>query len=76
MGSHTTRVPAADPDLAPATARAARHRGSYARPLARLGDRTAEAAAEVLALAIPVDCVCCGAEDSALCGACSRSCAC
>jgi len=72
MGSHTTRVPAADPDLAPATARAARHRGSYARPLARLGDRTAEAAAEVLALAIPVDCVCCGAEDSALCGACSR----
>lgn len=72
MGSHTTRVPAADPDLAPATARAARHRGSYAQPLARLGDRTAEAAAEVLALAIPVDCVCCGAEDSALCGACSR----
>ena len=72
MGSHTTRVPSADPDLAPATARAARHRGSYARPLARLGDRTADAAAEVLALAIPVDCVCCGAEDSALCGACSR----
>ncbi|MEY9777642.1 ComF family protein [Arthrobacter sp. MW3 TE3886] len=72
MGSHTTRVPSADPDLAPAAARAARHRGSYARPLARLGDRTAEAAAEVLALAIPVDCVCCGAEDSALCGACSR----
>ena len=26
----------------------------------------------MLALAIPVDCVCCGAEDSALCGACSR----
>ena len=26
----------------------------------------------MLALALPVDCVCCGAEDSALCGACSR----
>ncbi|MGO4803617.1 ComF family protein [Arthrobacter sp. 2MCAF15] len=64
--------PAADPDLAPAAATSARHRGSYARPLARLCDRTAEAAGEVVALAIPVDCVCCGAEDSALCGACSR----
>ena len=49
-----------------------RHRGGYARPLARLSDRTAAAAAEVLALAIPVECVCCGAEDAALCGACAR----
>jgi predicted amidophosphoribosyltransferase len=77
MGSHAGQNasrarPAADPDLAPAAAGAARHRGSYARPLARLGERTAAAAAEVLALAIPVDCVCCGAEDSALCGPCSR----
>ena len=64
--------PAVDPDLAPAAPTAARHRGSYARLLARLCDRTAEAAAEVLALAVPVDCVCCGAEDTALCGACSR----
>ena len=30
------------------------------------------AAAEVLALAAPVDCVCCGAEDRALCGGCER----
>ena len=64
--------PAGDPDLAPAAQTAARHRGSYARLPARLCDRTAEAAAEVLALAVPVDCVCCGAEDTALCGACSR----
>jgi predicted amidophosphoribosyltransferase len=64
--------PAADPDLAPAAASAARHRGSYARPLARLCELTAESAAEVLALAIPVDCACCGAEDLALCGACAR----
>lgn len=49
-----------------------RHRGAYAGPLARWSDRTAAAAAEVLALALPVDCVCCGAEDSALCGACAR----
>ena len=77
MSSHTGQDTghgrrAADPDLAPAAATAARHRGSYARPLARLCDRAAEASAEVLALAIPVDCVCCGAEDSALCGGCSR----
>ena len=77
MSSHTGQDtghgrPGTDPDLAPAAATAARHRGSYSRPLARLCDRTAEAAAEVLALAIPADCVCCGAEDSALCGVCSR----
>jgi predicted amidophosphoribosyltransferase len=77
MSSHTGQDagrsrPAADPDLAPAAATAARHRGSYALPLARLCHLTAEAAAEVLALAIPVDCACCGAEDLALCGACAR----
>ncbi|WP_261792283.1 ComF family protein [Arthrobacter sp. PM3] len=49
-----------------------RHRGAYATPLARLADRTTAAAADVLALAVPVDCVCCGAEDSALCAACAR----
>jgi predicted amidophosphoribosyltransferase len=37
-----------------------------------LSDRAAAAASELLALALPVDCVCCGAEDSALCAACSR----
>ncbi|MDP9981879.1 putative amidophosphoribosyltransferase [Pseudarthrobacter oxydans] len=61
-----------DPDLAPAATAAARHRGDYRRPLARLADAAAEAAAEVLALAAPVDCVCCGAEDLALCGGCER----
>jgi predicted amidophosphoribosyltransferase len=77
MDSHTGQDagparPAGDPDLAPAAPSAARHRGSYARPLARLCELTAESAAEVLALAIPVDCACCGAEDLALCGACAR----
>ena len=53
-------------------ATAARHRGDYLRPLPRLADRTAAAGIELLALAAPVDCVCCGAEDLALCGACER----
>jgi len=63
---------AADPDLAPAATAAAKHRGDYRRPLARLADGAAAAAAEVLALAAPVDCVCCGAEDLALCCGCER----
>ncbi|HSO89533.1 MAG TPA: phosphoribosyltransferase family protein [Arthrobacter sp.] len=61
-----------DPDLAPEATTAARHRGDYRRRLARLVDGAADAAAEVLALAAPVDCVCCGAEDLALCGGCER----
>jgi predicted amidophosphoribosyltransferase len=61
-----------DPDLAPAATAAAKHRGGYRRPLARLADGAADAVAEVLALAAPVDCVCCGAEDLALCGGCER----
>ena len=64
--------PAPDPDLAPPAVAAARHRGDYRRPLSRLADGAADAAAEVLALAAPVDCVCCGAEDLALCGGCER----
>ena len=55
--------------MAPAATAAARHRGDYRRALARLVDG---AAGEVLALAAPVDCVCCGAEDRALCGGCER----
>lgn len=63
---------AADPDLAPVAPTAARHRGDYIRPVPRFADRTAAAGIELLALAAPVDCVCCGAEDVALCGACER----
>ncbi|MGP4031346.1 ComF family protein [Pseudarthrobacter sp. 1C304] len=65
-------VVSADPDLSPAAPAAAKHRGSYRRALARLADGAAAAAAEVMALAAPVDCVCCGAEDLALCGGCER----
>ena len=52
-----------------------RRRNTAATTLAgwlRLADRTRAAAAELLALAAPVSCVCCGAEDLALCGACAR----
>lgn len=63
---------AADPDLAPAPLTAAKHRGNYRQPFLRLVDLAGEAAAELLALAVPVDCVCCGAEDRSLCGACER----
>ena len=62
-------IASTDPDLAPVCTAAARHRGDYRQPLARLVDG---AAAEVLALAAPVDCVCCGAEDLVLCGGCER----
>jgi predicted amidophosphoribosyltransferase len=61
-----------DPDLRPASVRPARHRGVYRRWLLRAWDYGEAAAAELLALAIPVDCVCCGAEDLALCVACER----
>lgn len=63
---------ATDPDLAPGAPTAARHRGDYTRRLLRLADRAAAAGVELLALAAPVDCVCCGAEDLVLCGACER----
>ncbi|TAP45905.1 ComF family protein [Arthrobacter sp. S39] len=38
----------------------------------RAADHVAAAAAELLALAVPVDCVCCGVEDLALCVSCER----
>ena len=37
-----------------------------------LADRVAAAAGELLALALPVECVCCGAEDRALCADCKH----
>ena len=44
----------------------------HRRWLPRAFDHGAAAAAELLALAVPVDCVCCGAEDLVLCVACER----
>ncbi|WP_200947949.1 ComF family protein [Arthrobacter sp. Soil763] len=50
----------------------AKHRGDFRRWQARAADRVSTAAAELLTLAVPVDCVCCGAEDAALCHGCAR----
>lgn len=60
-----------DPDIVPAPP-AARHRGGYHRRPARIADLAAAAAGELLALAAPVECVCCGAEDRVLCAACAH----
>jgi predicted amidophosphoribosyltransferase len=60
-----------DPDLTPAPP-LARHRGDYAGWLARIAERAESAAGELLALALPVACVCCGAEDRTLCAACAH----
>ena len=62
----------ADPDLLTPAPRPARHRSDHHSTLLRFADQVADAAADLLALAVPVDCVCCGAEDRALCSACER----
>lgn len=64
-----------DPDWIPAPPEAtrpwAKHRGSPGGWAARFADRAAAAAGDLLALAVPVECVCCGAEDRTLCAACA-----
>lgn len=65
-------MPRVDPDLLPPPLRSAKHRGGHHRRFLRAADQAAAAVAELLALAVPVDCVCCGAEDLALCVTCER----
>ncbi|MDQ0755738.1 ComF family protein [Arthrobacter sp. B3I4] len=60
-----------DPDLDPAPP-AAKHRGRYSGWTARFAERADAAARELLALAFPVECVCCGAEDRVLCAPCAN----
>ncbi|TLM76062.1 ComF family protein [Pseudarthrobacter sp. NamB4] len=62
----------ADPDLSPPLHWSGRHRSEHGSPLLRFSDQLAAAAADLLCLAVPVDCVCCGAEDRALCITCDR----
>lgn len=64
--SHGTETGGADPDLHPPPRWAAKHRAEHAAVLLRLFDWVAGAGGEFLALAIPVDCVCCGEEDTAV----------
>lgn len=61
-----------DPDLQPPPLASAKHRGRHRRGWLRAADQVGAAAAELLALAVPVECVCCGGEDLALCVACER----
>ncbi|OFI39842.1 hypothetical protein BIU82_01990 [Arthrobacter sp. SW1] len=63
---------ARDPDLGVVPGPGGRHRGGYRRPLSRFLDSAAMAWNELLALLSPVECVCCGREDTELCGACAR----
>ncbi|WP_181365101.1 ComF family protein [Arthrobacter sp. HMWF013] len=63
---------AADPDLVPRPLVSAKHRGGHHRRWLKAAEFLAAAGSEILALAVPVDCVCCGAEDLALCVACDR----
>jgi ComF family protein len=56
----------------PSAERPGRHRSYHQSALLRLVDEAAGAAGDLLALAVPVDCVCCGAEDRALCIPCDR----
>lgn len=62
----------ADPYLAACVMTPAKHRGSYSNRFWRWGEALAVSFAELLALVSPVDCVCCGAEDSSLCAVCER----
>ncbi|VXB56699.1 Competence protein F [Arthrobacter sp. 9AX] len=69
----TPRTVRVDPDLVPAAEWPAMHRSGHRSTLLRLLDQAAGAAGDLLALAVPVDCVCCGAEDRALCIPCGRN---
>lgn len=74
MGSHRAGGQArpADPDLVAQPLWHARHRGEQRQRLLQAWDLLAGAAADLVALALPVECVCCGKEDLALCSGCER----
>lgn len=61
-----------DPDRTVVPSDDARHRGVHPARLARVAQGVGEAFVELLAVLAPVECVCCGFEDSALCGTCAR----
>ncbi|MDP9692747.1 UNVERIFIED_ORG: putative amidophosphoribosyltransferase [Arthrobacter globiformis] len=75
MGSQRTRDgrrTSTDPDLLAQPLWHARHRGEHRQRLLQAWDLLAGAAADIVALALPVECVCCGKEDLALCAGCER----
>lgn len=70
MDMHSLRATSPDPDLSPRPSSGALHRGNVGGVLPRLLAAVSSAVAEVVALALPVDCVACGAEDETLCAQC------
>jgi predicted amidophosphoribosyltransferase len=75
MGSHRTgdgQRTSADPDVLARPLWHARHRGEHRQRLLQAWDLLAGAGADIMALALPVECVCCGREDLALCAGCER----
>ncbi|MFE4542166.1 ComF family protein [Arthrobacter sp. NPDC056727] len=74
MGSHRARERGrqADPDLAVQPLWHARHRGEHRQRILQAWDVLAGAASDLVALALPIECVCCGKEDLALCSGCER----
>lgn len=61
-----------DPDLLPQLPGRSKHRSEHPQWWLRAADLLSDAAAEVMALAVPVECVCCGKEDRAICSGCER----
>ncbi len=62
-----------DPDLHALDPVRARRRGWDQRRLDRLLSALRGAMADLIALLVPVECVCCGVEDTVLCGGCAKS---
>ncbi|MFK0005664.1 ComF family protein [Paenarthrobacter sp. NPDC090520] len=69
---HTRRTARVDPDLDGRLPVMAARRGSHARPVARMVSACQLGLSEVLNVLVPVECVCCGVEDTVLCGVCSK----
>ncbi|WP_416404454.1 ComF family protein [Arthrobacter sp. LFS091] len=61
-----------DPDLEATASGLARRRGPDRQPMGRILSALQRTAAELLALLIPVECVCCNAEDTVLCRTCAK----
>ncbi|WP_353712600.1 phosphoribosyltransferase family protein [Arthrobacter sp. K5] len=75
MGRHRTgdgQRASADPDVLAQPLWHARHRGEHRQRLLQAWDLLAGAGAEIMAVTLPVECVCCGREDLALCAGCER----